>query len=59
MTDLWVFDYMELWFDVEKRYNAMVASLSSSSIALWFDVEKRYNAIFTILVMALDCRGLM
>ena len=42
-----------LWFDVEKRYNAISSESSITNLALWFDVEKRYNAITLICVCAL------
>ena len=34
-----------LWFDVEKRYKAILLGIGYDSWKLWFDVEKRYKAI--------------
>ena len=35
---------MQLWFDVEERYNATRFVQTDSLDRLWFDVEERYNA---------------
>ena len=34
---------MQLWFDVEERYNTTQFAMSFRAYWLWFDVEERYN----------------
>ena len=50
---------LELWFDVEERYNTTLAKQGGHSRRLWFDVEERYNTtVFDLSGKKTGC-GLM
>lgn len=40
-----MYNFMMLWFDVEKRYDTTARHHHGLAAELWFDVEKRYNTM--------------
>ena len=43
--------YVELWFDVERRYKTIFLFMGKVAPPLWFDVERRYKTICSFLSM--------
>ena len=50
---------IQLWFDVEERYNTTDTACVQADRVLWFDVEERYNTTLRLnQLMSIGC-GLM
>ena len=52
-------DHVELWFDVEQRYNSISPTGATAPTGLWFDVEQRYNSIREKDGLGMERCGLM